>query len=104
MNEGYSRQRSVVAFYIPSKRWDFFDNDRYIIMTRSRKEAYMILLIGLILLGIAVVLFLFWGILSFIIALIVNLCKVGFGSDGDNPVEFWDRWKEIFTFGLYILP
>ncbi len=64
----------------------------------------MLLLIGLIILAILLVLFILWGTLSFIIALIVSLFKMGIEQEPDSPCDFWERWKDIFTFGLMTLP
>ena len=64
----------------------------------------MLILIGLIILVVFLFLFILWGSLSFIIALIVSLCKMGIEQELDRPSDFWERWKDIFTFGLLMLP
>lgn len=64
----------------------------------------MVLLLALFVLLILLVLFLFWGTLSFIIALIISICKTGIEQEIDRPIDFWERWKDIFTFGLMMLP
>ena len=64
----------------------------------------MLILINIFILAALFVLAIIWGSISFIIALIVSLCKTGIEKELDRPSDFWERWKDIFTFGLMVLP
>ncbi len=64
----------------------------------------MLILINLFILLALLVVVILWGSISFIIALIVSLCKMGIEQEADKPSDFWERWKDIFTFGLMVLP